>query len=51
MIQAQQINWYDQSVNPPILKVWEIALPNPPRIDAPGAHFISIVSISIILSA
>ena len=37
-IQAQQINSNDHSVNPPLLKTWEIALPNPSlrRIDAPG---------------
>jgi len=29
MIQAQQFSWHDQSVNPQLLKMWKIALPNP----------------------
>ena len=29
----------DQSVNPPLLEMWEIALPTPLRIDAPESPF------------
>jgi len=34
--QTKICNPTDQSVNPPISKKWEIALPTPLRIDAPG---------------